>query len=250
MAEITIEQVPQKVRDLFNKGFAAFEHGNLDYAIDLLFTCQEIEPRFLQARKFLRAAEIQKFKHTKRNVLTNIISMLTNFSAYLNTMAMITSKKTEQALVSAEKLLKNDPLNVKFIKAFVQAAVNADLPEVAIQTLEITREYYPNNISVVNWLGTLYLKTGRTSSARECFEKLCEICPNDPTAVKSLKDAMALDSMSTDGWAESEKKGGTYRDIMKDSKEAGVIEKEVKVKKAKKTKDTKDTKKKTAKSKK
>ena len=61
MAEVTLDEVTRNVRDLFNKGFGTFERGNLDYAIDMLFACVEIEPGFLQARKFLRAAEVQRF---------------------------------------------------------------------------------------------------------------------------------------------------------------------------------------------
>ena len=44
MAELTLEEAPQKLKDLFNKGFGALERGNLDYAIDLLFSCVQEEP--------------------------------------------------------------------------------------------------------------------------------------------------------------------------------------------------------------
>lgn len=238
MPEITLDKAPKDVQDLFNKGLGAFERGNLDYAIDLLLACVEKEPGFLQARKFLRAAEMRKFKQKKKsNFFTHYISMLTGLPEYLKTMAMAKSGKPDEALISAEKLLRNDPLNPKFITFFAQAAGNANLPEAAIQTLEIARDHYPENISVLNWLGAFYQKTGRTSSARECFEKLSEICPSDPDAVKHLKDALALDSMSTDGWAVTAEKGGTYREIIKDTEEAQLLEQEAKAVKSEKDTD-------------
>lgn len=236
MAEIDLDKTSQKVRDLFNKGFTAFERGNLDYAIDLLSACVKMEPALLQARKFLRAAEIRKFKQ-KSNPLTRVISTIACLPLFLKTVAMVKSKNTNEALVSAEELLKDNPLNSRFIKVFAQAAVNANLPEAAIQTLEIARDHYPNNILIINWLGALYQKVGRTRSARECFEKLSEIRPDDPAALKSLKDAMALDSMTTDGWVESAEKGGTYRDIIKDVKEAALLEQEAKAVKSEKDVD-------------
>jgi len=154
MAEIDLDKTSQKVRDLFNKGFTAFERGNLDYAIDLLYACVKMEPALLQARKFLRAAEIRKFKQ-KSNPLTRVISTIACLPLFLKTVAMVKSKNTNEALVSAEELLKDNPLNSRFIKVFAQAAVNANLPEAAIQTLEIARDHCPNNILIINWLGTL-----------------------------------------------------------------------------------------------
>jgi tetratricopeptide (TPR) repeat protein len=43
-------------------------------------------------------------------------------------------------------------------------------------------------------------------------------------AIKLLKDSMAVDSMSSDGWQETADAQGTYREVMKDSKEAVLLE--------------------------
>lgn len=224
MAELTLEEAPRKVRDLFNKGFAAFERGNLDYAIDLLFQVVVTEPHLLRARKFLRAAEIQKFKQKKANPLTKLLSSIMHMPAYLKAASIMKSGKPEQALVAAEELLRESPLELSYVNLLCQAAAQANLPEIAIQTLEIAREHHASDISVLNTLGNFYLKIGRTRSARECFEKLCELAPNDPDALKALKDALALDSMDTGGWAQAT----SYHDILKDSKDAEVLEQESK----------------------
>ena len=62
MAEVSIESVSKQAKDLFNRGLQALERANYDYAIDMLSSCLELEPGVLQARKYLRVAEIQKRK--------------------------------------------------------------------------------------------------------------------------------------------------------------------------------------------
>ena len=186
---MTAEQAPRQVKDLFNKGFTALERGNLDYAVDLLSSCVQMAPGFLQARKFLRAAEIKRQKTRKQDTeLYHGLSLLGSLPAYLVALGRVKSNP-DATLMAAEKLLRKDAISLPFIKLFAQAASNAELPDAAIQTLEMAREHYPENILIINWLGSLYLKVGRTRSARECFEKLCQISPNDASAVKALKDA-------------------------------------------------------------
>jgi tetratricopeptide (TPR) repeat protein len=227
MAEISLEEVPKNVQGLFNKGFSAFERGNLDYAVDLLLQCVELEPRLLRARKFLRAAEVQKFKGKKESAFSRGLSSMKGAPALLGSLAL-SKGHPEKAVMAAEKLLKDDPVNPKYVKAFAEAAASAGLPEAAIQTLEIARDHNPEDISLLNWLGKIYALMGDTAGARRCFESVCELAPNDPAAVKILKDAMALDTISTDGWIEASEEGGSYRDLIKDTDEATLLEQEAK----------------------
>lgn len=228
MTEITQDQANKKARDLFNKGFVAFERGNLDYAIDLLSACIQIEPAFLQARRFLRAAEIQRFKQTKLGAVSKAMLLLKALPKYGQALALVKSGKADQALWMAEELLKDDPLNRKYLRLAARAAEQAGLPEAAIQTLEVAYEHYPDDAELVEWLGQLYRQAGRTREARQMFEKLCELKPRDLQAMKQLKDVTALDSMLSDGWVETAQKGGTYRGIIKDTKEAVLLEQEAK----------------------
>lgn len=232
MAEITLKDVSKQIRELFNKGLRSFEHGNLDYAIDLLFSCVEKEPRFLNARKFLRAAEVRRFKKGKTNALSSALADARNLPAFLKATTLVKAGKAIQAMTAIEKMFRTDPLNPKYAKLFADAAVKADMPEAAVVTLETARDHRPDDISIITWLGSLYLNLDRPSSARECFERLCELCPNDPTVLKKLKDTMALDSMSTDGWTSAAEKGASFHEMLKDEEEAVKLEKEAKAKKS------------------
>lgn len=228
MPETTVEKIPQKAQDLFNKGFGAFERGNLSYAIELLFHVVELEPGFVQARKFLRAAEVQQHRKVRNNAVARVLATLRGYPAYVKALALVQSGKAGQALAAVEHALRRNPLEARFLKTFAEAALAAEMAEAAIPTLEFGRDAHPGDVELVNWLGRLYQKVGRNRDARICFERICELRPSDPKALKALKDAMALDSMSTDGWEEAAASGGTYRSIIKDVGQAVRLEQESK----------------------
>ena len=232
MAEVTIETVPKKTKDLFNRGFSALERGNLDYAIQMLSACVELEPGLTRAWKFLRAAEVNRSMSKPMSALSKAINLASKGPALLKGMSLLKSGKYKEAMMVGEKLLQSDPINIKYAKLFAEAAVAGGYPEPAVMTLEITRDHNPDDVALLNWLGALYQKMGRTSSARECFERLCEIAPNDASAVKQLKNAMAVDSMAGDGWEKASKEKLSYRDILKDKNEAAKLEQESKSQKS------------------
>jgi len=224
MSEVTLESLPKQTADLFNRGFSALERGNVDYAIEMLSACVGAEPRFVRGWKFLRAAEVKRHRKKTVSSFSKGMDTVVRMPTFVSALALMKSGKFQQALMMAERLLRDDPVNPKYGKLFAQAAVGMDLPEVAIMTLETVRDSSPDDVSVLSWLGVFYQKVGRMRSARECFEHLCELSPNDPRALKQLKDAMALDSMASDGWEKSAEKGGTFREILKDGEEAALLE--------------------------
>ena len=227
MAEVTVDKVPQKTKDLFNRGFVAMERGNLDYAIDMFTACLELEPNLHKAREYLRLAEIKKFREKGGGQLAHLLSTLTGLSSMIKAQSMMKTKPM-QAIEAVEKLLRDDPLNMRHIRLLDQAAELAGEPEIAIQTLAIARKHYPRDTAILERLGRLYMKTDQPRLGRECFEALCELKPNDSGAMKLLKDAMAIDSMSKDGWEKVGAKGTKFTDLIRDRKEADVLARESK----------------------
>jgi len=226
MAEVTLEQASKKARDLFNKGFTALERGNFDYAINLLTASLQQEPKLASARRYLRIAQIQKAKQAKASSFSQVFSKIRNLPRYGSATAMLRAGKAEQALGMAEDLLKDEPLNLGYVKLFVKAATALEMPEAASQTLEIAREYYPDDVDLLAELGDLYRALGKTKEARDTYERVSTLRPNDPDILKKLKDAMAVEGMASGGWAQMANKGGTFRDVMKDTKEAVMLEQE------------------------
>ncbi len=219
MAEVRLEDAPRKAREYYEKGFAAMERGNLDYAMDMFTSALDLEPRLLHVRKYLRGAALKKAKEKNPNALTHMISSLAGIGTYMSASGAI-RKKPLEALKSAEKLMRADPLNISFINLLGKAALSAGMPEVAIQTLEIAKDHYPKNVDLLKWLGKLYMELNQTHEGRLCYEAIYALRPNDPQALKALKDAAALDTMKKGGWNDA----GSFRDVMKDTKESGLLE--------------------------
>ncbi len=223
MPEVTMEDAPRKARDMFEKGFAAMERGNLDYAMDMFTASLEIEPSLLQARRFLRAAQIKKYKAKKSGPVFHAISTVIGLSTYLTARGQL-KKDPAKAVKAGEKLLRIDPANKLFINLFADAAVAAGLPEAAVQTLEVAKDLYAKDIALLKRLGSLYMELNETHKGRECFESIVNLRPNDPEAIKAFKDATALDTMHSGGWSSA----GSYRDVMKDAQEATRLEQQAK----------------------
>mgnify|MGYP003604570836 CR=1 FL=1 len=223
MEEITLEQVPRKVRDLFEKAMAALERGNAGYALDMLKQVIAVEPRFLLARKNLRIAQVKAFMAGKPTAMTHQMASLKGTFTLMGAQGKL-KKDPKAALDGAEKLLELDPLNLPFLKFFAQAAEAAGLSEIAVQTLEIAKPYFAKDVAFLRLLARLYIDTNQPSGARECYAAVAELLPNDQVAIKNLKDAAALDSMKTGGWEQK----GSFRDKLKDKKEAILLEQQAK----------------------
>ncbi|HMP88817.1 MAG TPA: tetratricopeptide repeat protein [Kiritimatiellia bacterium] len=219
MAEITIENAPRKAREHYDKGFAAMERGNLDYAIDMFNLSLEICPQLLKSRKFLRAAQVKRFK-TKG--ASSLQKALIPVKAAGKTMKAQSALKKEplNALKVTEELLALDPFNTSFVNLNVQAAIGSGMPEAAVLTLEVAKEGNPSDIKLLRQLASLYQEVDRLHDARVLYEEIARLAPNDPQSIKQLKDATALDSMQRGRWGEE----GDFRGKMKDNKEAVLLE--------------------------
>ncbi len=224
MEEITLEQLPRKTRDLFEKAMAALERGNAGYALDMLKQVIAVEPRFLLARKNLRIAQVKAFMATKPNAMTHQMASLKGAFTLMSAQGKL-KKDPKAALDGAEKLLQLDPLNLPFLKFFAQAAEAADMPEIAAQTLEIARPYFAKDVVFLRLLARLFIATNQPSGAKDCYAAVAELLPNDQVAIKNLKDAAALDTMKSGGWNDMK---SDFRSKLKDQKEAIRLEQQAK----------------------
>jgi hypothetical protein len=154
MEEVTLDQVPRKTRDLFEKAMAALERGNAGYALDMLKQVIAMEPRFLLARKNLRIAQVKALLAKKPSAMTHQLASLKGTFTLMGAQGKL-KKNPLAALEGAEKLMDLDPLNLPFLKFFAQAAEAAELPEVAVQTLEIAKPYFAKDVVFLRLLARL-----------------------------------------------------------------------------------------------
>lgn len=224
MPEMSLEEAPRKAREHFEKGVAAMERNNLDYAMDMFDSALELAPSLLRARKYLRVAAIRKQKQGKVSSLTHAMSSLAGMGSVFQAQAQI-KKKPAEAVKLVERLLRKDPLNLQFVNLMVEAAKSAEMPEVAILTLEVAKENYGNNLDVLQTLGKLYQDQNRMHDARLVYEDLARLKPNEPSFIKMLKDATALDTMQRGQW---EDQTSDFRSKLKNKAEAVQLERQAK----------------------
>lgn len=223
MAEVTLDQVPRKMREMFDKAAAALERGNTEYAWDMLMTILEQEPRLLQARRLLRASEIKQFREGGGGAAKQMSATLGGIGGLMSAQ-MSLKGNPQKALVIAEKLMRNAPLNKPFYTLFAKAAIGSGLPEAAVQTLEFVRDGAGDDVDLLNWLADLYLQADEPKKALECYEHVVALRPNDPKAIKHVKDTQARATMKKGRWTEE----GDYRKSLKNADEAVRLEKESK----------------------
>lgn len=224
MEIVTLEQIPRKIRDLYEKAMSALERGNAGYALDMLKQVITLEPRFLLGRKNLRIAQVKALLATKPTAMTHQMASLKGTFTLMGAQGKL-KKDPKGALEGAEKLMALDPLNMPFLKFFAQAAEAAGMPEIAVETLEIAKPYYAKDVEFLRLLARLYIQTNQPAGARDCYTAVAELRPNDQVAIKNLKDAAALDSMKTGGWEDTKT---DFRSKLKDKKEAILLEQQAK----------------------
>ncbi len=227
MAGEKSDQVAQQAQNFFNKGVAAFERGNLDIAIDLLMQCVTMAPGFSRARKFLRAAQIAKFKKEKRS---RMAAQMQEFSAMLLRMKITGLQKAgkiESALLECEKLLAMNPLHPMNVEIAVEVADAAGHPDAALFTVEAAYENNPDDMKLLRRVADYYMTVGEYAKARDAYVKLNAFLPNDQTIFKQLKDAEARVTMAS-GWEDAAGQKDGYRKLIADKDQAKKLDMQAK----------------------
>ena len=214
-------QLQKRLQNLFSKGFAAFERGNLDMAIDLLYTCVELSPGFFRARKFLRAACLQRFTKNKPNPVVCKLAELGAFPHFAKAHGLLRSDKNGPALLAAERLLRRAPLSVKGVCLAADCAVAAGELESAVMYLETALQVDMQNPDLMLHLAKTYRAGEQWAKAREVLNVLVNLRPLDARILHLLKDTDARLAMAG-SWDNA--KGGDFRQLIKDKDTSGKID--------------------------
>jgi tetratricopeptide (TPR) repeat protein len=222
MAEKTYENINATARSFYDKAKGALERANLEYAISLFLETLRVEPNFTKARQLLRAAQVKNTETAKG--LKKLFSSAKSAPA-LARAKMVAQKNPTEAMDLAEQALTEDPRNGAALMMLAEAAETGQHFETTAQTLEYYLRLAPRDTKAMHWLARTYLTLGMNDAARERYEQLIQINPNDFAAQKGLKDATAHGAMASGGWEEAK----SYRDVLKDEKESVALEQAAKV---------------------
>ena len=221
MAVKTEKDLPEQFRATWLKAMSAMQLRNFGYAVQLLQPLLKAHPEFLAGRQLARKAAIAKTSG-KKGVLGGLSS------ASFSTMKVqgLIKKDPAAAMDAAEKILESEPYNTQVNQLLREAAMAANIPEVAAFALETIIEANPRETKTLHELARHHMQQGNPHKAVEIYNKITDITPNDLAAIKGGKDASAAASMQKGGW---EREGSTYRDLLKDEDQAVTLEQQARV---------------------
>jgi tetratricopeptide (TPR) repeat protein len=206
----------------------ALQSKNYDYAITLIQAVLKDEPLYLEGRKLLRAAGINKYK-TTGTLTRQMANMRTS------TLAMkLGGKKTPQEiLIAAEEILQTDPYNQKANTSIGEAAIALGCPELkcfAFETLVDAKSDAKAGdksvIPILHQLAEAYMEAKSHDKAEKTYQRILDIDPRDGDAISGQKEASA--AASHEKWGEAEKTED-FRKALKDEKESEQLESQAKI---------------------
>ncbi len=224
MPEKKLNEISQAWRELYEKGLAAYQRQNLDYAITIFNQILDKEPGFYDCREALRAAQFKKAS-ASAGFFKKAFGKASS-GALLTKAQLLQRSNPLEALQVAEQILNNDPHSTMAHKLLADAALAADLPRTAVLSLEIALKNSPKDRGVALKLATSLATVGQHSKAEEVLAGFAELDPSDSEIAQALKDLSARRTMHEGGYDNLADGGGSYRDILKDKQEAVALEQE------------------------
>ncbi len=222
MPEKPLSTIPRAQRELYEKGKAAFDRNNLDYAISILAGVLKIEPGFFEARQALRAAQ---FRRTggQTGFFKKMIGGATSQPALAKAQLSL-RKNPVEAIEAAEEILNNDPQSNGAHKLLAEAALAAGLVKTAVLSLEILYKANPKDREIALQLAEAYTQAEQNGKAEGVYNELLRARPNDPEILQLAKNVSARQTLDQGGYEELAEGGGSYRDILRNKDEAVQLE--------------------------
>lgn len=181
---------------LVEKANDAKERRAYDLAIELYMQAVTLEPDHLEARRGLRSAELKKTEAYYPSAVTRVVgSVPARISAWFAKV----SKNHEKRMLALEKILVQDPKNVKISQALAQTAEAAGHKNAGIAAYEGVIEADPDNLVALKGLGRLLSLTGEPRRALELYERALRVDPRDQEASRMRKNIAAEVSITKTG---------------------------------------------------
>ena len=221
MAEKSVNEISRDVRVIFQKGNDALIRENYDYAVDLLMQVLEKEPTFYEGRKALRQAQANKaggggfFKKAWSSASSSPLVAKGQIALRTNPAG---------ALHIGEQILNNDPASSSGHRLIAEAAIAMDMPRTAVMSLDLLLKNSPKDKTIAIQYANMLAEIGEAQRAERILMELARLTPNDPDLHQALKDMSARKTLSEGGYDALADGKGSYRDILKNEKEAVSLE--------------------------
>ncbi len=223
MAEKKKHEIPAAWRELYEKGLAAMQSQNLDYALTLFCKVLEKEPGFFDCREALRVAQHKK-AGAGTGFFKRAFGKATSTGPLLAKAQYSLRSNPLEAINILEQALNNDAQSVMAHKHLAEAALAAGLPKTAVLSLEIAIKQSPKDRLLSIRLAEALTAAGQIARAEKIYSELLRANPSDHEIAQAVKDLSARRTMSEGGYDALEGGQGSYRDILKNEQEAVALE--------------------------
>jgi tetratricopeptide (TPR) repeat protein len=224
MPEKTLNEIPRRLRDLYERGSTALQRKNWDYAIEIFGQILQAEPSCYECREALREAQLNK-AGASTSLFKRFLGSASN-SPVLAKAQFILRNNPVEAINLAEQILNNDGNNAAAHKLLAEAALEADFPRTAVLSLEIALRNAPKDKEIAIRLGQALSRTGQIVRAENVLTELLRAYPNDIPIAQALKNISARRTMSEGGYDGIADGSGSYRDILRDKEKSVTLEQE------------------------
>jgi tetratricopeptide (TPR) repeat protein len=222
MPEKSLTEIPRVSREPYEKGVAAFQRQNYDYAIAIFTQVLQKEPAFYECREALRASQ-----HKKAGAASGFFKKVLNSASSSPLIAkgqIALRTNPVEALNLGEQILNSDPQSVSGHKLVAEAAMSLDLPKTAILSLEIVVKNAPKDKNLALLLARAYSAANLIDKAVAVYTDLAAANPGDPEIALILNNLSARKTLKEGGYEALEGGQGSYRDILKNKEEAVALE--------------------------
>jgi len=209
---------------------SAMELRNYPYVIQLCQGLLQVLPDFLDGRKMIRKAAVEKSKTAKKSFFSGLGGSPISI---MKASGLLKKNDLAGALVLLEEVLSDDPHNAQANMLLQEIALKWDPPmkELALFAFETILEANPKNVDQLSRFATFCMEKDESGQPRdpsravEIYNRILAIAPNHLAALKGSKDASAALSVQQGGWEEA----GSYRDLIKNKEEAVSLEQQSRV---------------------
>jgi len=222
MAEKSVNEISRDVRAIFQKGNDALVRENYDYAVDLLTQVLEKEPAFYEGRKALRLAQTRKagggggfFKKAWSSASSSPLVAKGQIALRRN---------PTEALHIGEQILNSDPTSSAGHRLVAEAAVALDMPRTAVMSFDVLFKNNPKDKNVVIPYANMLAESNQAQLAEHILMESARLMPSDPDLHQALKDLSARKTLHEGGYDALADGKGSYRDILRNEKEAVSLE--------------------------
>jgi tetratricopeptide (TPR) repeat protein len=226
MAEKTLAELPRDLREFYEKGNAALQKKNYDYAISIYNQILSREPAFYPGREALRSVQLAKAGAGGTGGFFKKVFGTASASPLLAKAQVQLRTDAKEVLATCEQILNSDPNNTAAHKLLAEAAMALGLVKTAVLSLEIAFRNNPTDWGIAQRLGEALTEARQIARAQAIYGEIQRANPHDPGIALALKNLAASQTMSESGYESLESGKGSYRDILKDQKQAVALEQE------------------------